>query len=145
MVEVTTIQKNDSTDSIALIVEILFGFFGVLGIGWFYAGNLAIGAAALIGYFLLIILESLLIVFTGGLAACLIIPVNLAVVIISGFKARDYVRNVGVRGNFIYPLAALAIPIIFACGFLVVLTLSGPMINDVFEGIVTGLEATPFP
>jgi hypothetical protein len=38
---------------IALILEVVGGFFGFLGLGWIYAGRPAIGIALLVGYWLL--------------------------------------------------------------------------------------------
>jgi TM2 domain-containing membrane protein YozV len=38
---------------IALILEVVGGFFGFLGLGWIYAGRPAMGIALLIGYWLL--------------------------------------------------------------------------------------------
>lgn len=138
-------QKSDSMDSIALVVEILFGLFGLLGIGWFYAGNMGIGALAFFGYFVLIGLESVVVVVTGGLAACLIVPVNLALIVVSGFKARDYVRNTGARGNILFPLIALGIAFLFACGLIVLLTVMGAAIGEIFSEITRELQVTPVP
>lgn len=38
---------------IALVLEVVGGFFGFLGLGWIYAGRPAMGIALLIGYWLL--------------------------------------------------------------------------------------------
>ncbi len=38
---------------VALVLEVVGGFFGFLGLGWIYAGRPAMGIALLIGYWLL--------------------------------------------------------------------------------------------
>jgi hypothetical protein len=128
-----------------MIVEILFGLFGVLGIGWLYAGNVGTGVVALIGYLLLIFIEGVGITLTGGLAACIVVPVNLAIIIISGFKARDYVRNTGASGNVAYVVVALIVPVVLVCGSILALSLAGPAIDSVFNEIIRELEMTPVP
>jgi hypothetical protein len=141
----TTVQKSDSTDSIALIIEVLFGIFGALGIGWLYAGNVSMGVVALIGYLVFLFLEGIAIALTGGLAACVVVPVNLAIIVISGFKARDYVRNTGARGNFAYVVLALIVPFVLVCGSLAALTIAAPTIDSIFNDIVRELGVTPVP
>lgn len=141
----TTVQKSDSTDSVSMIVEILFGLFGVLGIGWLYAGNVGTGVVALIGYLVLIFIEGVGIALTSGLAACLVVPVNLAIIVISGFKVRDYVRNTGAGGNIAYVVLALIVPVVLVCGSILALSLAGPAIDSIFNEIIRELEMTPVP
>jgi TM2 domain-containing membrane protein YozV len=38
---------------VALVLEVVGGFFGFLGLGWIYAGRPVLGVALLIGYWLL--------------------------------------------------------------------------------------------
>jgi len=35
---------------LALMLEVLGGFFGILGIGWMYAGQIPLGAVILVAY-----------------------------------------------------------------------------------------------
>ena len=86
-----------------------------------------------------------MIVSSPILAACLIIPVNICITVVSAFKARDYVRNTDARGHLLYPVLGLALPLIVACGSIVFLTLSGPMIGNVFSEINATLQMTPLP
>lgn len=109
-------QATSSDDTIAMLVEIVFGLFGMLGLGWLYAGNLAVGIAAFVGFYILVMVELVLVTGTLGLAACLIVPVNLVAVIFSGFKVRDYVRNTGAKGNILYPVIALVVGLALFCG-----------------------------
>ncbi|HSM58461.1 MAG TPA: hypothetical protein VK879_20065 [Candidatus Sulfomarinibacteraceae bacterium] len=131
-------QKSDSTDSIAMIIEIIFGIFGVLGMGWLYAGNIAVGVAAFLGFLILIGLEFVGLFVTFGIAACLIIPVNIAIAAISGIKVRDYVRNTGAQGNVLYVIIAAVGGPLLACGALFLLTMLLGGIGAVFEGMGAG-------
>ena len=49
----------------------------------------------------------------------LIIPFNLAIVIISGIRARDYVRRTNAKGSFLYVVFAIIAVIVTACFVLV--------------------------
>jgi hypothetical protein len=66
--------------NVGLILE-LIGFLGFLGIGWIWAGETAIGIALLIGWFIFLTVEIVLIFVFIGL--CLT-PLNLIVPIVSG-------------------------------------------------------------
>ncbi|NLF64053.1 MAG: hypothetical protein GX579_05565 [Chloroflexi bacterium] len=109
-------ETRSSDDTIAMVLEIVFGLFGILGLGWFYAGNLAVGIAAFVGFYILVMAELAVGIASFGLAACLIVPINLVAVIFSGLKARDYVRNTGARGNILYPIIALFVGLFALCG-----------------------------
>jgi len=110
--------QSDSTDIIAMVLEIIFGLFGILGVGWLYVGNFLVGGLLFVGWFL--VLGAILLLFTvfstvtlgiGTLFACCIPPISISIAVISGIKVRDHVRNTGVRGNFVL----LFIPIIIGC------------------------------
>ncbi len=107
--------SGDSTDTIAMVLEILFGLFGILGMGWLYAGRIMTGVLAFFGYLVLVAIEVVVVSATFGFAACITLPLNLAVVVISGIKARDYVRRAGARGSVVYVLAGLVGGVIIAC------------------------------
>jgi len=57
-------NMSDSSDTIAMVVEIVFGFFGVLGMGWLYAGNFPIAIAAFVGYGILVFIEAAIVTGT---------------------------------------------------------------------------------
>lgn len=107
---------SDSSDTIAMMLEIIFGMFGMLGLGWLYAGNIPIAIAAFIGFIIVAFIEIAVVAATLGLAACLILPINLAIAVFSGLKARDYVRNTGAHGSIIYVILALILGLILLCG-----------------------------
>ncbi len=113
--------STDSTDSIAMILEIIFGLFGGLGMGWLYVGSYGTAALMFFGYLVLFSIEAFFVVITGGLLACITLPVNIAIAIISGIRVRDHVRTSGAQG------ACLNVVIAFAL-FLVVLFVLGGLI-----------------
>lgn len=131
----TNLKQSDSSDSIALILEIVFGFFGILGTGWLYAGNITIGLAALIGYLVLIGIETAGIFVTFGLAGCIVVPLNIAIVVVSGIKARDYVRNTGAQGNALYVVLGVAGGLLVLCLGFAAITLFFGGLGALMEGL----------
>lgn len=107
---------SDSSDTIAMLLEIIFGFFGILGMGWLYAGNFPIAILVFIGFLIVVFIEFFVMTITVGIAACIIIPVNLAVAVISGLRARDYVRNSGAQGSILYVIIGIFLGAIIICG-----------------------------
>lgn len=106
---------SDSTDSIAMIIEIVFGLFGLMGLGWLYVGNFALSIAIFIGYWVLLGIEGVIIVFSGGLCGCLFFPLNIVLIIVSGIKVRDYTRKTGANGSIMYVIIAVALAFLLLC------------------------------
>jgi hypothetical protein len=52
------VVRADSSDSIAMIVEIVFALFGILGMGWLYAGNFLVSILAFAAYAILVFIEA---------------------------------------------------------------------------------------
>jgi hypothetical protein len=79
---------------VALILEVLGGFFGFLGIGWIYAGRPMMGVSLLVGYWLLDwILGITLSIVTLGVW-CFIWPAqNLIFGAISGYLAYRWLEK----------------------------------------------------
>lgn len=77
----------------ALILEIIFGFFGLLGVGHVYSGRFALGILLLIGWWVFIGIGAFISSFTLGIGACLFGPLYIAVPIVSGIQARTYVQQ----------------------------------------------------
>lgn len=102
-------QQNqaDGSDTIAMLVEIIFGVFGFLGLGWLYARNIPMAIAVFIGFAIFMIFESFVAMITFGLSLCLSLPLHFVLVIISGVRVRDYVRNTGTSGSFVHLLIGL--------------------------------------
>lgn len=79
--------------SIALILELLPGFFGFLGFGWIYSGNTNTGVLLLAGMIVWSIIAVGLVVLTGGLACFCTLPINLAVVGGSAYFLNQYTKE----------------------------------------------------
>lgn len=80
--------------SIAMILEILPGLFGILGIGWIYAGQNNKGVKYLIGFLawhFLVVLPVALITASGGL--CITIPIDLIIIGISASSLNSYTNQ----------------------------------------------------
>lgn len=112
----TAPMRTDSTDVIAMIVEIVFGLFGILGMGWLYAGNIPVAIGAFIGYVVLVFIEIAIITVSFGLAACIIVPLNLVITIVSGLRARDYVRSSGASGSIVNVIIGIVLGVVVICG-----------------------------
>ena len=114
--------QSDSSDTIAMVIEIVFGFFGILGMGWLYAGNFPIAIGAFIGYAIVIFIETAVAGLTLGFALCIIIPINLVIIVVSGIRARDYVRNSGASGSILYLVLGFIVGAVVICGGITLLT-----------------------
>jgi hypothetical protein len=79
--------------SVAIILEILPGLFGVLGIGWIYAENTSVGILILVIYLLWNAFATLLDVLLGGLFLCIHIPVNITCLILSPVLLNNYTKQ----------------------------------------------------
>jgi hypothetical protein len=77
----------------ALILEIIFGIFGLLGIGHVYSGRFALGILLMIGWWVFIGVGAFISSLTLGIAACLFGPLYIAVPVVSGIQARTYVQQ----------------------------------------------------
>jgi hypothetical protein len=71
---------------LALMLEVLGGFFGILGIGWMYAGQIPLGVAILVAYIVVAdTLSCALAILTAGLW-CFVLPAqNLIFGALSGY------------------------------------------------------------
>lgn len=79
-------QQRDPV--VALLLELIGGFFGFLGIGWIYAGRPALGVALLVSYWLLDwIIGLILAVGTLGAWCCVWPAQNLLFGALSGYLA----------------------------------------------------------
>ncbi len=71
---------------LALMLEIAGGFFGVLGLGWIYAGRVAEGLLILIGYWLLAGAISVTLIIASLGLWCFVLPAqNLLFGALSGY------------------------------------------------------------
>jgi hypothetical protein len=92
--------ETEGAASIAILLEILFGFFGLLGVGHVYTGRIGLGIAAMIGWWIYLGVAITISMLTLGFAACLLGPLGLAIPIISGIQARTYMTQKGGIGSW---------------------------------------------
>jgi hypothetical protein len=108
--------RTDSSDLIAMALEFVFGFFAVPGIGWIYAGNYGIAVGVFVFYWLLVLLEIAVNIVTLGFLGCLALPLNLGLVILSGFRVRDWMRRRNATGSFVRVVVAVLIVLVVFTG-----------------------------
>lgn len=92
--------ETEGAATIALVLEIVFGLFSVLGIGHVYGGRTVLGIALMTGWWSFIGFASFVSTITLGFVACLFIPLYIAVPIISGIQARTYLKKRGGTGSW---------------------------------------------
>jgi len=124
-----TTFSHDSSDVIAMILEIIFGIFGALGMGWLYAGRILMAIGVFVGFLIIVLFEIFLVTSTRslGIAVCFS-PINLAIVVVSGIRARDYVRNTSARGSIVRVVLAMVMlgGVVLGVSFLVYLLMVTP-------------------
>lgn len=74
-------QQDNST--LAIILEVVCGIFGIYGIGWLVSGNTSTGLMFLIGGFVWLAVAIVLSVLTLGIGLICIWPIDLAIMITS--------------------------------------------------------------
>ena len=92
--------ETQGDSSIALWLEILFGIFGLLGVGHIYTGRIGLGIALMIGWWLYIGVAGTFSAATLGIMGCLLGPIYLLGPIISGIQARTYMQQKGGTGSW---------------------------------------------
>ena len=88
-----TSSRPPKDRSIALILEILPGIFGLLGFGWIYSGRTSTGLSWLIGFLVWGFFAILLLAISGGLACICILPINLVVIALSARSLEAYTKG----------------------------------------------------
>jgi len=79
---------------VALLLEVVGGFFGFLGIGWIYAGRPALGVLLLVSYWVLDWIIGLALTVTTLGAWCCVWPAqNLIFGAISGYLAYHWLER----------------------------------------------------
>ncbi|HEY88517.1 MAG TPA: hypothetical protein G4N98_02110 [Thermoflexia bacterium] len=112
----------DSSDTIAMVIEIVFGIFGMLGMGWIYVGNYIMGIGLFVGWLVVLFVGMLIpTIFTtftaglGGFSYCCLPPLSIVGAIISGLRLRDYVRNTRAQGNIAHLIIAIIVALLLLC------------------------------
>jgi len=104
-----------------MIIEIVFGIFGLMGMGWLYVGNFLYAILIFAGFFILLLIEVGVITLTFGICACLFLPLNIVIAVVSGLRVRDHVRQTNAKGSVLYVIIAASIGFLLICGLLVAL------------------------
>lgn len=84
----------------ALWLEIIFGLFSLLGVGHVYSGRVVLGLILMVGWWIYMAVATFLSTITLGVAACVFVPVYIAVPIISGIQARTYMQKSSGNGSW---------------------------------------------
>jgi hypothetical protein len=79
-----------STATIALVLELVFGLFGALGLGNIYAKRTGLGIAIMLGWWVYLAVAIGVTLATVGIAGLCFGPIGLAIPIISGVMVRSY-------------------------------------------------------
>ncbi|GBD21321.1 hypothetical protein HRbin28_01770 [bacterium HR28] len=125
----------ETTGWIALALEAIFGWFGILGVGHAYVGRLALGIGLFFGWLLILGLLGVLTSVTFGIALCLTVPVWVAVPVVSGLLARRYALAYQLTGSWGRALAYGGI----GCLGLILLTCVGVVVLTLFFGSIGAL------
>ena len=85
--------KPPKDRSIAIILELLPGFFALLGIGWIYAGETTTGIIVLVADFVCNIIFAIIGAATIGISFCLTIPLQLAAIALSTYLLHQHTKK----------------------------------------------------
>ena len=111
--------RGDSTDTIAMVVEIVFGLFGIMGMGWVYVGRLGTGIGLFAGWLIAVltttVLVTVLTAFLGVGCLVILVPMQLVIAIVSSLRVRDYVRKTGATGSVGNLIIAAVIGAVLLC------------------------------
>lgn len=107
----------------ALALEIIFGLFGILGVGHAFAGRISLAIKLFAGWFVYGLVATLMLFLTVGFASCLILPIHIAVPVISGIQARKYVQQSSLTGQWssVAKFVGGGCLVIFAISFIIAL------------------------
>lgn len=78
---------------IAVLIELVGGYFGLLGIGWMYVGDVLRGILILVGYFILFWVGGWLTFFSFGLLSLVFVPLYIAAPIVSAIFVYQFARD----------------------------------------------------
>jgi hypothetical protein len=87
------ITRPAKDKSIALILEILPGLFGILGIGWIYAGNTTAGLGWLIGFLIWDVIAVTIAIFTLGIGILCTFPINILCIVLSVVSLNSFTKR----------------------------------------------------
>jgi hypothetical protein len=76
-------MQKERDKGVPMAVEFLGGLFGFMGIGWMISGHFGAGVALLFGWWIWVAIAIAAIVLTGGLAACIQVPLEFIMPLLS--------------------------------------------------------------
>jgi hypothetical protein len=99
----------ERTANNARILEIIFSFFSIFGTGWLYTGNYLAGIVGLVLSALFVFpIELAIVSSTLGICACLILPINIVLGVLSGNNARAWaLTNKRTQGSVLHLIVGL--------------------------------------
>jgi hypothetical protein len=87
-------QRPLKDRSVALILEILPGLFGLFGFGWIYSGNTTVGILWLLGMLALeIVIWLPVLILTAGFGCLCSAPANLVLLAVSAMTLNSYTKQ----------------------------------------------------
>jgi hypothetical protein len=103
----------------AFFLEMVFGFFGLLGIGRVYSGHAALGIGLLVTFWAYLALAIFLSLITVGLAGCFFAPLTIAIPIISAIQVRTHIRKNRLTGSWktVFIVVAVSVVVLFTACF----------------------------
>jgi len=87
------VQRPLKDRSIALILEIIPGLFGLLGIGWIYSGNTTTGVIWLIGFLIWTAMATVVSLLTAGLGIICWLPISIILIAVSAISLNNYTKQ----------------------------------------------------
>ena len=79
--------------SVALILEILPGLFGLLGFGWLYSGNTNTGIVWLGGMLVWDLIAIVVGIVTAGFGCLCTLPISVSLLVVSAFMLNTYTKQ----------------------------------------------------
>ncbi|MEM7344110.1 MAG: hypothetical protein AAF485_07695 [Chloroflexota bacterium] len=86
-------MNQENRPMISAILELIGGYFGILGIGWMVAGDVLRGIIFLVCYAIFLSILGFLTFITAGLFACIAGPIYIAVPIASAIYAYRFAED----------------------------------------------------
>lgn len=82
-----------SKPTTAALIELIGGYFGLLGLGWIYAGDVLRGILILIGYLVVLSVGGFLMMVSFGLLGFILGPLYLVAPLISAFTVYQFAKD----------------------------------------------------
>ncbi len=85
--------KPPKDRSLAIILEILPGIFGILGLGWLYSGNVGAGIGWLMGMLFWDLIAMIVAAFTTGVGLLCTVPISILLLVLSAVSLNGYTKK----------------------------------------------------